>query len=317
MPRSFRHLIAAGLMAVAIVLPVAAGQTVWVALTEGDGIYAEAAQALAAGLDKELEMRVAPWQGLPYGDARPDLLVPVGVKALDGILEKIDRLGAGWDRVPVLAILIPRDVFEARRGLAKMGMRQYSAVILEQPLERQLALIRRAFPDYRHIGILPGPAVSARIPALKKAAQAFGLTPVIGPEIAESTDISRTLRSVLGQAELILALPDPRVYYSTSLPYILLTAYRSRVPVLAYSPAFVQAGAVLGIFSTPAQIGEEAADRVRSWRATAELPAAAPARRFSLQVNRKVAESLGLSLDDPEAMVRDLMAAERRVAPKQ
>jgi putative tryptophan/tyrosine transport system substrate-binding protein len=120
------------------------------------------------------------------------------------------------------------------------------------------------------------------------------------------------LRPVLDDAGVLLAVADPEVYNGSTVSNILLATYRAQVPVVAFSPAYVKAGALLALYSTPGQIGTQAAGLVRQLQlggamgVTSQYPV-----EFSVAVNDHVARSLGFSLDEVALMTR-LQKLERR-----
>jgi len=75
--------------------------------------------------------------------------------------------------------------------------------------------------------------------------------------------------------------------------------------VLAFSQSYVNAGATLGIYSTPEQLGREAAELAGAALAApgTELPAPHYPRYFSVQVNQHVARSLGLAIPDAQSLL--------------
>jgi ABC-type uncharacterized transport system substrate-binding protein len=106
------------------------------------------------------------------------------------------------------------------------------------------------------------------------------------------------LKQVLDDSDVLLALADPQVYNSNSLQNILLTAFREKVPMLAFSPAYVRAGALLALYVTPVQAGVQAAGLVLEVLHDRPLPATAvESSDFDVAVNEHVARALNLSLD--------------------
>ena len=68
--------------------------------------------------------------------------------------------------------------------------------------------------------------------------------------------------------------------------------------MVAFSPAYVRAGALLALYVTPAQIGQQAGELARGVLRGKALPSQAIyAQNFSISVNSHVARSLGLDLD--------------------
>jgi hypothetical protein len=290
---------------------VQAGPRIWVALSDQGGAYEEAAAAVRAGMDGSAELRSEPWQYLwERKGEKPDLIVTVGVAALDGTLERLAARDAGWSQVPVLAILVPQAVFEARRAHPAASGRDFGAVVLDQPLGRQLALIKRALPDRVRVGVVPGAQTRALLSQLEREARSRGLQLVKGPEVRAPEDIYPSLREVLVEADVVLALPDPAIYNANTLQNILLATYRARVPLVAFSSAYVKAGALLALYSTPAQVARTAVEVLRQWQAGQGLATLQRPREFAAAVNPRVAASLQFRIDDEAALVADLRRLE-------
>ncbi len=291
--------------------PAVAGPRIWVALSEQGGPYEEVANALRAGMDGSVELRSEPWQYLwERKGEKPDIIVTVGVAALDGTLERLAARDAGWSQVPVLAILVPQAVFEARRAHPAASGRDFGAVVLDQPLGRQLALIKRALPDRVRVGVVPGAQTRALLSQLEREARSRGLQLVKGPEVRAAEDIYPSLREVLVEADVVLALPDPVIYNVNTLQNILLASYRARIPLVAFSSAYVKAGALLALYSTPAQVARTAVDVLRQWQAGQGLATLQRPREFTAAVNPRVAESLHFRIDDAADLMADLRRLE-------
>jgi ABC-type uncharacterized transport system substrate-binding protein len=185
-----------------------------------------------------------------------------------------------------------------------------SAVVLDQPIGRQMALLKRALPDRRLVSVIPGPQTQPLMGALEREAVARGLKLVRVPSVSSPEGIYPSLKTALDAADLILALPEPMVYNSGSLQNILLTTYRARVPLVAFSAAYVKAGAVLALYSTPAQVARRAVGMLRSWAAGRGLPPPQAPQEFAVAANPRVAASLGLQLDDASVIAEDLRREE-------
>jgi ABC-type uncharacterized transport system substrate-binding protein len=106
------------------------------------------------------------------------------------------------------------------------------------------------------------------------------------------------LQQVLNGCDVFLALADPLVFNSSSIQNILLTTFRARVPVVAFSPAYVRAGALLSLHATPLQAGKQAGIQVLAALRGQPLPEQPlESNDFEVSVNEHVARALDLSLD--------------------
>lgn len=242
------------------------------------------------------ELRLAATQGPPRVASDVRLVVPVGVKALRAAL-------AAEGGAPILAALVPRSAFDRLAGTT--DARRASAVFLDQPLARQLALIRVALPERGRIGVLLGPESRAALPGLRRTAERLEQT-IADEEVDSERSIVAALESVLGRADVLLALPDPLIHNAGTLQSLLLASYRQRVPVVGFSPAYTRAGAMLSLHSSPSQLADQVADLAAATLASGRLPAAQYPRDFQVSVNRQVARSLAIDLPDDAVIMQRL-----------
>lgn len=262
--------------------------------------YAQTAQALTDALVRqgvgraeisqtfasELVMRLK--SGQP---TRPTIFVALGSAATQALV-------AGNAQAPVLSVLIPRRSFEhILRSSGRAISARLGVIYLDQPLTRQLALIRLALPQARRLGVLSGPESSDKVSELKTWASTYGLE-LHHAVVTQPDDFSTALPKLLNDVDVLLALADPKVFNSSTIQNILLASFHERVPLVAFSPAYVRAGAVLAVYNTPLQAGNQAADVVLGVLRDQVLPEhAMESNDFEVGVNVNVARSLGLSLD--------------------
>jgi ABC-type uncharacterized transport system substrate-binding protein len=214
-------------------------------------------------------------------------------------------------KVAVLAALIPRISFE--RVLADANRKSpanVAALYLDQPFSRQLDLLRLALPQLRRIGVLWGPESITQQALLHTALQGRALDLSEGL-YSEGQSLIGPLRAALADADVLIAVADGNVYNPSSVSNILLTSYRAKTPVLAFSPAYVKAGALLSVHTTAAQAGLKTAAMVSHYLQSNSLPSSQYPSDFSIDVNTYVARSLGLSLD-ADALSERLHKLEKR-----
>ena len=261
----------------------------------GGAAYTQATQALIGELEKRgqsrhevLAISADEWAGAAPSGAR--LIVTLGVRACDAVARSSVQS-------PVLCTLLPLDSFE--RLLRVQGRKtspRFTVLFLDQPFERQLSLIRHALPKAKRVGVLWGPSSMPRASALKAQALSSGLT-LVGASVDMQASLYEALKEVLQDIDLLLALPDPNVYNSSTVQNILLASFRARTPVATFSPAYVKAGALLAVYVTPTQIGVQAGTLASAVLLGKELPAVPiHSQDFEVAVNEHVAHSLGLGL---------------------
>lgn len=285
---------------------------VLVLLSETGGVYGELVDALRERVDPErlrIQSRLVP-DGLRELEAllasRPALVVPVGIRATAMVLRTAGDL-------PVLSLLVPNNSYLAL--LADSGTNgnraDRSAIYLDQPLARQLDLLQIALPKVTLVGVLAGPDSAPRLPELQRLSDARGLV-LLSEAVADGGNPVPALARLMDRAGALLALPDPAVFNRTSLQAILLTTYRSNVPVLGFSRAYVNAGALAAVYSTARHIGTQAGEWIADLATRADWRLGPPRHPvyYSVAVNAQVAQSLGISIADENTLLEQLRARE-------
>ena len=281
-----------------------AAPTVAVVLSDRSSTHLEMVDILRKSLDHgTATVMILGWHELPQipGDSR--LIVAVGIRALEA-------LAAIEPPAPVLATLLTRPGFE-RIMETRHGRRQFSAIYLDQSPERQFKLLRLALPDRRRVAILTGPESRPLTALLTAAAGERGLH-LVSEQVSGESQIYPALQRSLGNADLLLALPDPGIYNARTISDILLTAYRYKVPVIGFSPATVRAGAVMGLYSSTAQIGAQTVDMAREVLAGRALPPPQYPGDYSISINAYVAHALNLKLDTESSLLKRLRQEDHR-----
>ncbi len=258
--------------------------------------YAQAIAALGGALERGGLPRsalsvitAADFQARP--PAAPALWIALGSEAARVLTE------AG-DPAPRLYALLPRASFEwivAQAG--RKAPRKISAIYLDQPFSRQLDLLHLALPNAKRIGVLWGPGSAMLAPALAAAAAARGLQ-IFSATLKPGQPIYPSLARVLDHSDALLAVADPLVYNGNTIENILLASFHARVPLVAFSPAYVRAGALLALYSTPAQIGAQAGRIALAVLRGGQLPSPQYPAQFSVATNRHVALALEINLDE-------------------
>lgn len=279
-------------------LGVSAAQAMEVAvlLSEAEGRGQRFVEALDAVLAPGVH-RLLP-AGVAGGDAdaalleRADLVLAVGHAAAERALRESAR--------PVLAVLVAlRDVDRLNRAHPERGL---GALVLDQPLERHLRLVRAVLPDARRIGVLLGPDSVTQLPSLNRAAAALQFQADVH-EARQAADLVPALDHLLFAGDALLPLPDGLVSGPAAARTILLTSYRHRRPVFAHSAAYVTAGALAAVFSTPEHVAVDVADLLAGATEPSGLVRRIHSpRRFDVAVNRAVARALGLVVADEPAL---------------
>lgn len=285
---------------------VAAEADIWLVQSGKGGIYEETTQAFLALMEREFRgnvgWRIGVWSELSSNSSpAPQLIIALGT----GAWLEISNMGHDalpLTRIPVLAALVPQStLFFVPRALGRS-----SAIFLDQPLDRITHLIRLALPDAQRVGVLFGPDSVSMRAALSKACSGRGLTLIEQTVTDAEKGLYPALREILSEADVLLAVPDRVVYHPSQVQNVFLSSYRQKIPVVSYSAAHVRAGALMALYTQPADVAWQLAQVVRSWLAGRVLPAPALAEAYSVAVNEQVARSLGLTLPSTKSLERSL-----------
>lgn len=166
--------------------------------------------------------------------------------------------------------------------------RRLTGIAIDQPLNRQVHIANRLYPQISKIGVLS--AVDHENATRVDRVSEFRA-------LEKSTPVVRQVRALLQRNDAILAVPDNQIYTRDNIRSILLMAYSLGKPLIGYSPGYVRAGALLTAYSSPSQIIKQ---WIELFSREAEFSDTNTNRLFypsyfSIIVNTSVAESLALS----------------------
>lgn len=122
-----------------------------------------------------------------------------------------------------------------------------TGVALEFPLSTQLRWMRRLLPAAKRIGVLYDPAQNqAWVDSAQRLAKKQGLKLIPIP-VNHARELPAALKKLDKAADVLWAIPDKTVYSNKTLKEVLLSSFRSRIPVVGLSGAWVKAGALYAL----------------------------------------------------------------------
>lgn len=278
-----------------LVTPAMAANILMV-LSDSGAAYQSYAQGFRTHLEKRssstevIVLESNRLNGHPLPEA--SLIVAVGSHAAEA-------LAARELRQPLLLTMLPRSTLE--RLLSQHP--KAGGIYIDQPAARYIALARAALPDVERVGFLAGrdsKDVTNRLLVAARDARLRAQIETIGSE----ADIYPAMQRLFADGGALIATPDSSVFNAQTIPSILLSAYRRSVPVVGFSPAYVSAGAVVALYSTPEQLAVQSADICLQVLAGGVMPGPQAPRHYTIGVNERVARSLGLTLEG-EALIRE------------
>lgn len=285
---------------------LAAASPVWaggiaLVLSDRGGLYDEFYSAFAESLANSSWAIVSnTTQGeIPPSAANPpDLTVTVGGEALRRTL-------ARGETSPILATLLPRKAFEKILADFRRPPGRTSAIYLDQPPARKAALLKNLLPAQKRFAFLVSNETRPLLPAMRTALGNVGLT-LDTEDVNSDAELLPALTTLLSRGGTLIAIPDSTIYNRNNIKAILVSAFRYQRPVIGYSTAFVSAGALAALHSTPSQIARQAADTIIQHGTN--LPAPSGPSQFAIAINHSVSQALGLNIPEEATLRRAILA---------
>jgi putative ABC transport system substrate-binding protein len=240
---------------------------------------------------------------------RSVLIKDVAQKGIDAAIGKPDEVvaigtsAARWlhKELPASIKLVYCMVSNAREAGLTEG-RSSCGVTTDVSISEQFSLIHEALPNARVVGTLyrsDTPEGKNTLQLLTRGLPSGWRVESVAVNdygfIADAID-ALTQKNV----DVIWTTADQKLYDSAAVRALLLAALRARIPVWGFSPAFVRAGALLGVGVEPRAQGAQAADLVAAAMADPKKAAQGPAapKEFEIAVSLIVAEQLGINIPD-------------------
>lgn len=282
-----------------LLLPAAQAGNVALVLSENSGPYSEFANTYREALESNVWKITSQGSAehLAQASARPDLIIAVGSSALRQVLAQATS-------TPVIATLIPRQTYEKLLAENTNRNRRVTAIYLDQPPARQAVFLRTLLPNRKRVGMLVSNETQGLVTQFRQALGNAGLTLEIEDSESENA-LLPALNALLPRSSVLLAIPDTTIYRRENIKAILVTTYRYQKPVIAFSAAFVNSGALAALYSTPAQIARQAAEVTSTLGAT--LPPPMPPGQFAVVINPNVAQALDLVVPDETSIRRAIL----------
>ncbi len=190
-----------------------------------------------------------------------------------------------------------------------------AALYMAQSYCRQIKFIRLLNAHWRTISILSSNKKPIDSKPIQQCANKYGFEIYTVKTSAEENQTNK-IRQALRNSDVLLALPDRNIYNSRTVKNILLTSYRYRRPVIAFSKNFVNAGALAAIHSNTEQIAQSASNIINQYfeaGAHFKKPVNYP-DDFNININKQVFRSLDIPLPEIETLTKSLQSAEKNNA---
>lgn len=136
---------------------------------------------------------------------------------------------------------------------------QATAILLNNPIHKQLEWHQRILPKSRRIGILFDPEHNQDwIDAATKIAAGMGLK-IIAIPLSSAKELPSAFKLLGRKADSLLGIADKTVYSSKTAKSVLLFSFRNRIPFVGLSSAWVKAGALYALDWDYPGLGQQSA----------------------------------------------------------
>ncbi len=240
----------------------------------------------------------------PSISAQKELIITLGLAAA----KSANKLTSD---TPILFALLPKMLAENFiECIAQSCPQKRAALFIEQPINRQLNLIKILFPNLKNLSFLYGDFSTSNASELNERAKKMGYK-MFSARIEESNQLPGKLDELLQQTELLVALPDPLIHNRHSIPQLLLSTYRYNIPIIGFSKSYVSAGAIAAVFSSIEDLSAELAGLTKAFVRSGALPTHGRyPSLYRVQINKDVARSMNLRLPSPKLLHKELLELE-------
>ncbi len=235
---------------------------------------------------------------------RPKVVVVFGTDAAR-LVKEIQDKQAPEQRVPVVFTLVIDPVALGLIQSPERSGTRFAGVALAVPPQRQFRALLDVVPHIRRIGVVYNPSdeTSNRLITLaQESAQKLGLELVLAPATTKES-VPEALKTLHGKVDAFWLVPDPVCASPEPLGHILAFTNEQRLPLIAFSEAFVRRGALIGLgvdFTEQGALAGEQVLQILSGTPPEELPLLTP-RRLLTAYNLAQARRLGVTI--PETLL--------------
>jgi putative ABC transport system substrate-binding protein len=177
---------------------------------------------------------------------------------------------------------------------------QATGVFLNHSPKTQLQWLKKLFPDFHRVGVIYHPAQNQTvIDKATETARQLGMELVVAA-VDTPKELPAALKNLLRNIDILWALPDRMVLAPQSAKEILLTSFRSRIPVIGASAPWVKGGALYALDWDYADLGAQNAAmalKIIKGAPINSIPAAEP-RAVAYTLNTKTAKHMKLDMSD-------------------
>lgn len=200
---------------------------------------------------------------------------------------------------PSVAVFVSREQSQPHLAVLR------SAIYVEPPLVRQLALARLLLGEQRPLGILTSDQAS-----WSSSLAHVGLARTTPYFVDQYDSLNHALTQLLRTNAAVVGDYDLALFSAENIKTILITAYRHNKPLIGPSSAYLRAGSLASTYSDVDDVAQQLLQMMTHFQQHDVLLTADYNPYFKVRFNEQVARSLNIPLPDPEEARRALRQKE-------
>jgi ABC-type uncharacterized transport system substrate-binding protein len=214
--------------------------------------------------------------------------------------------GNNIHNIKIISALIPKNSALIQKNLNNNPNQHF--LYLDQPPGHSLALIKALSNRFEDIGIIVDSKDQETVEALQSAAMRLKLNLLIEQIFFTNEQVGESLNNLLESIDIFLTTPDTKIHNKSTVSNILLSTYRKRVPLIGFSSAYVKAGALAAVYSSPEDIAYQVRDNIIAYFSSKNIPLEQQmGKYFSVLFNTDVARSLGFPIKSESKLKSKMM----------
>lgn len=133
------------------------------------------------------------------------------------------------------------------------------SISIDIPVQIKLRQLKRILPDAKKIGLFYSPNTSNVFEEASRISGRLGLE-IAARQINSARELPDAFKGLRRQIDCFLIIPDSTIYSARSVEYILIEAFRKKIPVIGLSSSYTKAGALISFECNYQNLGKQAAE---------------------------------------------------------
>jgi len=133
------------------------------------------------------------------------------------------------------------------------------SISIDIPVQIKLRQIKSILPDVKKIGLFYSPGTRNVFEEASRISGRLGLE-IIARQINSARELHNAFNGLCQRIDCFLITPDCTIYSPKSVEYILIEAFRKKIPVIGLSASYTRAGALISFECNYESLGKQAAE---------------------------------------------------------